>query len=80
MIAWGKAIIFIKCSSNFFITESGFETCFGWGRRGQTTDARVLVGTVGTPGTKGAGFLYAQDKVPYHEPTSVQGGIETVGS
>ena len=38
---------------------------------------RVLVGTTGTNGT---GILYARDKCAIIEPTSVKGGVETVGS
>ena len=37
--------------------KAGFEACFGWDPRPQTTDARVLVGT---PGPKGAGIKTAK--------------------
>ena len=47
----------------FFMTESGFKTCFGW-----------------DPLHPRCWDPIRPRQVPYHEPTSVKGGIETVGS
>ena len=42
----GRETFFFLCVQ--ILGDPGFEISFGWDRWNQTTDARVLVGTVGT--------------------------------
>ena len=62
---------FYCCSRDVFwlgaLLPTHRRTCFGWGRWDQTTDARVLVGSVGGPAIKvrGAQYISNPDVAPF---------------